>query len=211
MSPEEIEIKLDLANQENYLKLIDYLGQCKNELFQENIFIDTFDNDFRNAEKAVRIRKENDTVTVTIKGKSDRPMEGLVIRPEINVKTDNSIYKAVKGNTLLVSDLPPEILSQLDNIESVKPLDIIVSFKNTRRQFTVDTENSALLLEIDATEYPDGTIDYELEVELDDKSEIEPAIKHVSGLLLGLSIPVKPQNESKLIRALMRRSGTGSE
>jgi len=209
MNPEEIEIKLDLANQDNYRRLIDNLGICQNEFHQENIFIDTIDKDFKSAEKTVRIRRENDTVTLTIKGKSVSRQNGLAIRPEINIKTDISIYNAAQNNTLSVTNLPRDILNQFGELESKKPLVIIVAFENNRRQYSFDTEIGSLLLVVDATEYPDGSIEYELELELADKNDADLALKYLSNLLENLDIPVMPQNDSKFTRALRRQSRAG--
>ena len=207
MANEEIEIKLDLESEDNYKKLIQHLGECKDEHVQKNIFLDTSDNDINNTGWTLRVRRQNNTVTVTVKGMAEITPDGLTIRPEIEELTNAELLDTVSRGALLIANLPEIILNAIGEITKAKPLGVIVSFGNLRKRYNLDDNRPHLILEVDRTEFPDGAIGYELEVELADRSLAKPAMERLSRLLESLNIPLKPQMESKFTRALKRRLG----
>ena len=59
-------------------------------------------------------------------------------------------------------------------------------------------------LNIDKTEFNDGSVEYELELELSDTSKIETIEANLRKLFLTLDIPFIRQTESKFARALKK-------
>ncbi|MBU1651089.1 hypothetical protein KKA00_02620, partial [bacterium] len=78
----------------------------------------------------------------------------------------------------------------------------ILKFSNTRQKKQLKIGDYLYLLEIDRTEYHDGSVDYELEVELDDAGRVEIVEDGLRRLFGKLDIPFSTQAKSKYERAL---------
>ncbi len=197
----EIEIKLDLQSFTNYLKLIGCLGQIDRRNRHLNGFFDTKDRRLSELGWAFRVRAEDNRGLVTAKGKNIT--DGLAaVREEIEV--DISRGKALEilrlGNDVLELDVPPTAFIR-ELVEHAK-LYKILSFECNReiKSFRLGDKNR--IFEVDTTNFTDGTVDYELEVEIDDPKEIEIVGGDLQSLFASLDIPFIPQKQSKFARAL---------
>lgn len=199
----EIEIKLDLGSFTNYLKLIGFLGQIEQEDRHINGFFDTEDRRLSKKGWALRIRAENARGLVTVK--SIPAQEGLaVIRQEIESEIP-------RGQALDIINLSQDVMS-VDNmtIEHVKQqignrdLTRLVMFENIRQRKVFKIADHNYMLEVDKTEYNDGSVDYELELELSDTSNLEVIEDNLRKMFLSLDIPFVHQGESKFHRALKK-------
>ncbi|UCG61539.1 MAG: CYTH domain-containing protein [Candidatus Zixiibacteriota bacterium] len=199
----EIEIKLDLGSFTNYLKLVGFLGQIEQEDRHINGFFDT--EDYRLSKKgwALRVRAESKRGLVTVKSIPTR--EGVaVIRQEIEAEIS-------RGHALDVINLAKDVMS-IDNmvIEHVKQqvggrsLTRLVMFENVRQRKVFKIADHSYLLEVDKTEYSDGSVDYELELELADTRNLEVIEDKLRRLFHSLDIPFVHQSESKFHRALKK-------
>jgi uncharacterized protein YjbK len=63
-----------------------------------------------------------------------------------------------------------------------------------------------MVLEVDRTEYSDGSIDYELEVELSEKTQYKAIMDIIGEIFNKAQVPIAYQTDSKYARAL-RKSG----
>ena len=199
----EIEIKLKLESFTDYLKLVGYLGQIESEEHQTNGFFDTEDRRLAKGGWALRVRAENRRGLVTLKSIPTQA-GAAVIRQEIEAEIS-------RGTAIDVLDLRTDVLSipvmPVTFVKSEFPdLSVarLIQFQNTRQKKLFRIGDNNYLLEIDKTEYADGSVDYELEVELNESAQIETVEAHLGKLFQSLGIPFERQEESKFARALQR-------
>ncbi len=199
----EIEIKLDLGSFTNYLKLIGYLGHIEDESRQINSFFDTEDRKLASKGWALRVRAENKRGLITIKSIGTQP--GIAaMRQEIETQIGRNEALALinmQGNVMDLEVMPIEYLIEKVGKQKVTRL---VQFENIRQRklFKIDDQN--YMLEIDKTEFNDGSVDYELELEMSDTSKMDTIEASIRKLFLSLDIPFLPQVESKFARALKK-------
>jgi hypothetical protein len=142
----------------------------------------------------VRIREEFGALTLTVKGQGTRTDQGYYVRSECN------------------SPIPPELLFQLQGKGTVAGLDapacllaLTEPFRfvgllfNTRRTY----DWMGLRLELDRTEYPDGTHVWEMEVETTLPAEVSA---QVAGLLKQAGVRWQPSEKGKF-SSLMEKLG----
>jgi uncharacterized protein YjbK len=199
----EIEIKLDLASFTNYLKLLGFLGQIEHEELQQNGFFDTDDRKLAKAGWALRARVEKKRGLVTIKSIPVKP--GLaVVRQEIEAEIPRRDAIDILNGNMDIMELkmiPIEYIKDKIAKVKVRPL---VKFDNLRHKKLFKIEDSSYMLEIDKTEFSDGSSDYELELELSDTSRMDMIEAALRRLFSQLNIPFVKQSESKFARALKR-------
>ena len=199
----EIEIKLNLGSFTNYLKLMGFLGQTEKEERHLNAFFDTEDRQLSKAGWALRVRAENTRGLVTIKSIA-KESGSAFIRQEVEAEITRSValdILALQSDVMNQPVLPIEYL-----IEKIGRLDvmILVKFENLRQTKAFKIADHNYLLEIDKTEFGDGSVDYELEVELPDISRVETVDTGLRRVFSSLAIPYEVQSESKFARALKR-------
>jgi len=199
----EIEIKLDLGSFTNYLKLVGFLGQIEQEDRHINGFFDTEDRRLSKKGWALRIRAENNRGLVTVK--SIPTQEGLaVIRQEIESEIP-------RGQALEIINLNVDVTSidciPMDHVRQHvggRSLTRLVMFENVRQRKVFKIADYNYVLEIDKTEYNDGSVDYELELELGDTRNLDVIEDKLRKLFHSLDIPFVHQSESKFHRALKK-------
>ena len=203
----EIEIKLDLGSFMNYLKLMGFLGQIDSESRQENAFFDTEDRRLAAAGWALRVRAERDLGLVTLKGlRTD--VGGAAVREELETVIP-------RGRAIDCMNLAFDVIHlTVPPVEFVRQqfgelaLALLVRFDNVRQCKNFRMGDRDYLLEIDKTEFSDGSVDYELEMELPNTDVIEAASDSLRKLFGSLDIPYRPQPQGKFVRAL-QKAGLG--
>lgn len=200
---QEIEIKLDLVSFTNYLKLIGFLGKIEQEEHHLNVFFDTEDRLISKNGWALRVRAESKRGLVTIK--SIPTKEGLaVVRQEIEAEIDKEQAITIINSNADVMDLdimPIQFIKDKIGYFSLKKL---VTFENIRQKKVFRLGDNNYFLEIDKTEYNDGSIDYELELELQNSLLLETIEDRLRKIFISLDIPFKIQTQSKFHRALKK-------
>ncbi len=206
MLPQEIEIKLDLQSEENYNKLIDRFGLTGKPNRQENYFFDSGNMDLSKNGWALRLRVEENKSSLTLKGKAAKSSGGLAIRDEVEVLILDEIAKKYAINGLKDGNIPDEIAKIIRPI--VNPRDLVqrLYFVNNRFRVNFSSGDIDLLFEIDKTEYDDATIDYELEIELEDQLFYQKALGGITTFLDSVQIVSVFQKHSKFARALKREN-----
>ena len=201
--PREIEIKLDLGSFTNYLKLLGFLGQIEHEELQQNGFFDSEDRKLAKAGWALRVRVEKQRGLVTIKSIPVKP--GLaVVRQEIEAEIPRrDAIDILNGNRdiMTLQVMPIDYIKDKIAKFQVAPL---VKFNNLRQTKLFKIVDSSYMLEIDKTEFSDGSSDYELELEMSDTSRLDTIEAALRRLFSQLGIPFVRQSESKFGRALKR-------
>jgi len=208
MKHDEIEIKLDLINKENYKKLLDWLSQVKQKKphKQENCFFDTEDWALSKAGWALRIRKEKKIATITAKGPKRDAVDGLTVRPEIEDKISIEQFNIFIVDGIKPAALSPNIKKTISHFYGRQKLNKKISFTNYRTTINREYNGIMQVFEIDRTEYSDGSADYELEVELSNKTQYKTVMNIIGEIFNKAQIPIAYQTGSKYARAL-RKSG----
>ncbi len=199
----EIEFKLNLETFINYLKLIGFLGRIEHEERQVSAFFDTEDRKLAGLGWALRVRVESSRGTVTVKD-FGKEVGAVVIRQEIEAeipRADAVEILSLRADIMSFDILPIECITQKAGAVSVAKL---VQFENVRQKKLFKIGDDNYILEIDKTEFNDGSVDYELELELTDPDRIEVVEDGLKKLFSSLEIPYQPQSESKFARALRR-------
>jgi uncharacterized protein YjbK len=200
---QEVEIKLDLGSFTNYLKLMGFLGQVDREVRQYNGFFDTEDHRLSQLGWALRIRAEDHRGLVTVKSTTSEVGDAFV-RDEIEAEIPRSrAIDCLNLNTDVMGfDLEPIrfVREQLGPV----PVAVLVKFDNLRQSKVFRFGDYDYTLEIDSTEFADGSVEYELEVELPDTGKVEVVTDSLRKMFSSLGIPYQGQTESKYYRALMK-------
>jgi inorganic triphosphatase YgiF len=199
----EIEIKIQLESFADYLKLIGYLGSLDRLEHHLNAFFDSPDRKLSAAGYALRVRATDTAGSVTLKSRGSQS-EAVAVRHEFIGEIGSGVAREViRGRIDLMSLECAPIAIVREKFPDLKPI-LLLQFRNHRqfkRYFVGETEYD---LEIDKTEFADGSIDYELEVELADETESEPVTAGLEKIFATLAMPFLPQTKSKFERALER-------
>ena len=199
----EIEIKLDLGSFTNYLKLLGFLGQVEHENLHQNGFFDTEDRQLAKAGWALRVRVESKRGLVTIK--SVATQTGLAhIRQEIEAQVSRADAYDILNLRMDVMSLPVMPVEYIREKVGDVRVARLVRFDNLRQTKLFKLGDHNYLLEIDKTEFSDGSTEYELEIELNDSSRLEALEGHLLRLFEHLTIPFERQTESKFSLALKK-------
>lgn len=204
MISREKEIKLDLSNEENYLKLLDFFQGSKHERQLENHFFDTEDWALSRSGWALRLREEENSATITAKGTADKGIEKLTVRPEIEQNIPAEVIPVLVKQGIYLSDLPASLAKILEDRIAGKRLTERLSFTTYRTVARYETDDTGFVFEIDRTLFPDGSVDYELEVELDDMSQFPSAMDAITDIFNQVNIEISCQKDSKFARALKK-------
>ncbi|RKX24952.1 MAG: hypothetical protein DRP47_10600 [Candidatus Zixiibacteriota bacterium] len=199
----EIEVKLNLGSFLNYLKLTGYLGQVDYQLSQVNCFFDTEDRLLSSKGWALRVRTEEQNGLVTLKSEVSSDTR-VAIRNELEAPAPYDIATEIiqLKRDIFDLDIPPitYIKEQFGEIKLAR----LVRFENKRQRISFRLGNNSYDFDIDTTTFSDGSIDYELEVELSSEDLVDAANNDLRKLFTSLTIPFENQTESKLARALDR-------
>ncbi|HOD65359.1 MAG TPA: CYTH domain-containing protein [candidate division Zixibacteria bacterium] len=200
---EEIEIKLDLGSFTNYLKLVGFLGQLDGEERQVNAFFDTEDRVLSRDGWALRVRVDEQRGSLAIKSRETAGEEASIrMEMESEIPRGEALEALALQRDIMGMDTPTIqfVRDQFGSLALVR----FVHFENTRQYKAFRFGDYSYRLEIDTTRYADGSVDYELEVELPDRTHVPTVIDRLRKLFLSLDIPFLRQNRSKLARALER-------
>lgn len=200
----EIEIKLDLGSFANYLKLLGSLGEMGEEEQQKNVFFDTKDRLLGKQGWALRVRTSNDKAYLTLKGISAK-QGSATIREEIETEIPKALAERLIAQEADLLTGSGELLERVRSVVADRDVTPFLAFDNLRRARKYRLGDREFVLEVDRTEYADGYVDYELEVELDRPERAEMAEQGLRKLFGSLEIPFVQQLESKFGRALIHR------
>jgi len=199
----EIEIKLQLESFPDYLKLIGFLGNIEYEDHHLSAFFDSEDWYLSRSGWVFRVRVENERGLITIKDTGQQTGSAMVrqeIEAEISRSTAMDILN-LRLEPLSISVTPVEFIrKEFPRVKLAK----LIQFNNVRQRKTCQLGDKDYVFEIDKTEFSDGSVDYEVEIELTDIYQIENVENDLRKLFGNLNIPYARQTESKLARALKK-------
>lgn len=160
----EIELKwgLDAAGHATLAGALERLLGPPRRLSQDNRFFDTADRRLRRALLNLRLRRENDALLMTCKGRGGIGAAGEHRHIEWEEWLDPTRWNDITRGPLDPAGLPlPEPVRQALGDGMLQPLG---GFANLRLEFR-HPGNPAALLCLDRTDFPGQRIDYELEIE----------------------------------------------
>jgi uncharacterized protein YjbK len=183
----ELKYQLDEAR---YERLKTALGRQQKAKQQTNLYLDTPGRELCGAFGALRLRKEGEKLFLTYKrGKSQKGSFFEI--NELEVEVTQQLWNVLAGG-----QLPSEALEPLDRLRHdfphVTELVALGEVQNLRLCFPLPTGDTA---ELDRTVFPNGSVDYELEVETETPDEVE---RHLESL----GVPLTPQSKTKFRRFL---------
>jgi len=207
----EIEIKRRLAKAADADRLATALGPPREDIAQENVFLDTPDRRLRRGRWALRVRRETARATgtvqvlVTVKGPIER-LGQAVSRPEHECVVPPETWALLDRAALWPDDLPFPPVARLAAAQDLRgPLTRLLAFTNRRRLHDVTLAGQAVELALDETHFATSEVDHEIEIELTTPAQVaaEPAITAaLEALLASLGIPAGPPAQGKMSRAL---------
>ena len=200
----EIEIKLRLDAFPDYLKLLGILGNPDSEHRQVNCFFDSEDHQLLADHWALRVRVEDRWGLITLKGTAAETSGIAVVREEMEERID-------RAQALSLVNLQGDVLDvDCQPIRTVKErypgvsLAKLVMFDNLRLSKEFKIGDYMYTLELDRTDFPDGSTDYELEIELEHTDQTPVVTNYLRRLFGTLNIPFETQEATKFARALER-------
>jgi uncharacterized protein YjbK len=199
----EIEMKIRLASFMDYLKLIGHVGAIDREIHHINAFFDTPDRVLGKAGIALRVRATDESGSITLKSLQSQS-DALAVRREVIAEIPAGEARSLIGghSDLMVYDNEP-VNEIRDTFPDISPL-VLLKFRNTRQVKKYRLADRDLLLEIDKTEFADGSVEYELEIELEHESHFEHVREGLRRMFNSLAIPFEAETRSKFERALSR-------
>jgi inorganic triphosphatase YgiF len=199
----EIEIKIQLESFMDYLKLLGYLGPIDRKEYHQNAFFDTPERELGQAGYVLRVRSAELSGSVTLKSLVSQT-DALAVRQEMIGEIGAVMARAIMdGHTDLMSLNVAPIAYLRSHFPKLAPV-LLLKFANERQVKRYRLGELELDLEIDRTEFSDGSVEYELEIELSDQSHYQPVRDAVARIFQSLAIPFVTQTKSKFERALAR-------
>lgn len=192
----EVEVKLALGGEADYERARAALGAAERVIEQVNHYFETADGRLRAARAMLRVREGDGAPVATLKLRA-RLTSGVMQAREVEAPVDAATWAAVlRGEQGLETvDLEPVRLA-LATIGAAERLSPQGTMRNRRE---VHPLSGGLVVELDRTELPDGTLDYEVEVETADPAA---ARERIVGILDACGAAWSEQTRSKYERFL---------
>lgn len=187
----EQELKYQIAGPVVFEQVLEFLGPASEVLEQSNhYFSDRPDRPSPNW--SLRVRQANELFELTFKlGK--KQSEGYFESTEVECPVD-----AEQAEELLRQPVWSESLWELPPLERLRrefAVDRLVLLGSLRNQRRCCPQKAGWVAELDITHFPQGRIDYELEIETAEVAAVEQALQPIRHLLT-------PQTSTKFRRFL---------
>jgi uncharacterized protein YjbK len=217
----EIELKFALTDAAELEKLSAALGGTAGPTVEQiNHFFDTAELDLHREKHVLRLREEDRSrYLVTAKGPGGSEDGALSERTELETNVDPSTAQAIlEGSTSALSVLEQALgaeaplLKNLRTLAGGKALNSVGKFENTRTPQGVSVDlgggiTRRVVFELDRTVFPNGRIDFEVEIELqaaEDEAERKRLAQAIRSLVekAGISVRTAPSKAKRLFDAL---------
>jgi len=199
----EVEIKIQLESFTDYLKLIGFLGPIDEEEHHVNAFFDTPERTLGANGFSLRVRSENQRGRITVKSMVSQT-DALSVRNEVEADIDAGLARDIVDGEGDLFEVDAEPIRRLKQRFGELSVDQLVRFRNTRQKKKFRLGDYEYVFEIDKTEFSDGSVDYELEIELRDQGQYDAVIDNLRRIFQSLGIPFQRQPQTKFHRALER-------
>ncbi len=197
----EVEIKLRLEGRAEYDRLCRALGAPEEEWEQVNHYFRSEDGRIPGREGVIRIREERGRAVFTVKLGALK--DGLASAREYEEPWRGPLEEVPPPSDAIWEAGHAGIAALEQRAGRRFPLAWIGKMTNRRRLYRTD---DGLCLEVDASRYPDGEEDYEVEVETDEPARDRRLLE---ALLSRLGVRFVPQPATKYQRFLQHLGGGG--
>ncbi len=207
MAAREREWKLALASEADADSLRSVLPPPFEETIQNNTYWDLPGRPLSAAGVLVRLRLEERArgarAFVTVKDAAVRSAGGLFEAPEDEEEVPVAAAREVLAGARGLASLGTGVLARLARRQgALDRLEQWGAMKNLRRRYRLAGD---LVVELDRTEFPDGGVEWEIELE---SAEVAAAARALSALLGRAGVVAQPQTLTKSER-LARRLARG--
>jgi hypothetical protein len=175
---QEIELKRLLVGEGAADRLVATLGPVTADVTQTNHFFDTSDGRLRQQRFSVRLREEDGRFILTAKAPSRGVGGSVSARTEAEAEVETPAAQQILEGTLdpaatlrqrATDPAFSELWQGLEAARAGQPLHRVGQFQNRRRIVAVVLPPAlALRVEVDQTQFPDGRVDEEAEIEIPD-------------------------------------------
>jgi len=222
MAKQEIELKFGIASEADAVRLSEELGPPLDVVRQHNVFLDGPHGELQRAGLALRLRHETsdspgrprprERLLLTLKGSKAASSGELSVRTEVECALGLEHLALLEEPSPLL-ELGVEPAADLRSLVPGLPsLVVLGGFRNLRRVYRVALDLSDrddrldVFWEFDTVSFPDGTVESEVEVELDSVDAAGPVAEAVRRRFSELGVRTCPQPESKFSRFMAHRS-----
>lgn len=163
-------------------RVLAVLGPVTATKRQVNHIFDTPSGRLRAERYAVRLRLEDGVPIVTVKGPSQRVGAHTSARTEAEAVVDSEQARGILSGDLdpvaalqsrVASPAYAALYAGLERARRGEPLRVVGSFENVRRTIDVELPGELrLIVELDRTSLPGGSVDEEIEIELTDVARV---------------------------------------
>ncbi len=198
----EVELKYRFPSQQSYLALLNSIeGEHRIE-HQTNSFFDTPDLRLKSQHIFLRLRKSNDQHIFTCKAAPENmnkpsgllsvhdEWEQIVPGPEID--PIGLLHQTWPDESKNAHDTRLSLLRRIETLIKSQPVSLVGSFKNKRTHVPYSIGGHKVDLEFDETDFGNGQLDYELEIELPEGLAPQIAEAELAKLLTHLQIETGP-------------------
>ena len=198
---DEIEVKLRIRDREGFERMLRALAPVDRRVVQLNVYLDTDLRHVRRSGVSLRLRVTADSANLTAKRRVGEAAASTWRAQEMVADVDRAAgVEWLRGGEAPAFPGLPELADVAATVAG-RPL-LVTTWSRTIRH--VCDGGNGFTVEMDETLYPDGSLDFEVELEHED---------HVRALELLLSVasdagvPVDPQTDTKHARARARAHG----
>lgn len=170
---------------------------------QENHFFDTKDRLFDKNKFVVRLRQEDSSFFLTVKGPSSTHQQGALTAKaeterEITAAQATDIREGKQSALQVLAEMPLEadekpLVEQMTKLLGATPLVYAGGFSNDRSRLTVPlhvgTQHAPVVLELDRTTFPGAVVHYEIEVEVPPALDADALGQALTALFAKAKVP----------------------
>lgn len=197
----EIELKVAIEDASQFERVVSCLGRCLDRFEQRNVYFDTEDGALRAQKWSLRVRYQSDTAIITLKGQ-DKGNLDFAIRTELERSVALGKTRELRPSTVaseakyLVAESGMKVPLNFDGMTPIGAID------NIRHVYRLPGAGEPLLVELDVTTYPDGSVGYEAELEVPETADRERAAERLRKVFERTKVPWTPSRTTKYARFL---------
>lgn len=188
----EFERELKLRLDKNAYLILMNKFEVKQEITQVNHYFDTEKCYFSNNGSTLRIREQDNNYLLTMKLKVSESKEKQINSKEFSktLTKENKKYFIKSPNNILVylkrQQFWQEIMHELkDSVHELKNISYLGNIKNNRIKLMLENK---IVLDLDKTEFPNGALHYELEIENLTKEQEKQCLIYLENMAINFEV-----------------------
>ena len=198
---DEIEVKLRIRDRAGFDRMLLALAPVQRRIVQLNVYLDTDLRHVRKSGVSLRLRITADSANLTAKRRVGQAADHTWRAKEMVVEVDRASWV----DWLHGGGAPgfPGVPELADVAQAVSGRTLMVTTWSRTVRHVCDA-GAGFVVEMDETLYPDGSLDFEVELEHEDNVR---ALDLLLSVASDAGVPVEPQTDTKHGRARARARG----